>query len=55
MLVQRAETMLHDYHDAPSHLSVSPTGLNYKINFDAAIFPRQKALGFGVVIHNERG
>ena len=30
-------------------------GLNYNINFDAAIFPRQKASGLGVVIRNERG
>ena len=69
VLVQRAETMLHDYRDAQSHLSVPlpsssvqqlerwkpPIGLNYKINVDATIFPRQKASGFGVMIHNERG
>uniref|UniRef100_A0A7N2N391 RNase H type-1 domain-containing protein n=1 Tax=Quercus lobata TaxID=97700 RepID=A0A7N2N391_QUELO len=61
--------MLHDYRDAQSHLSVPlpsssvqqlerwkpPTGLNYKVNIDATIFPRQKASGFGVVIRNERG
>ncbi|XP_075665254.1 uncharacterized protein LOC142634893 [Castanea sativa] len=69
VLVQKAETMLHDYHDAQSYLSVPlpsssmqqlerwkpRTGLNYKINVDATIFPRQKASGFGVVIRNERG
>ena len=69
MLVQKVDTMLHDYRDAQSHLSVPlpsssvqqlerwkpPIGLNYKINVDATIFPRQKASGFGVMIHNERG
>ncbi|KAL0015370.1 hypothetical protein SO802_002439 [Lithocarpus litseifolius] len=42
VLGQRAETMLHDYRDAQSHLSVP-------------LPSSSKASGFGVVIPNERG
>ena len=32
-----------------------PTGFQYKINFDAAVFVDIKASGFGVVIWNDKG
>lgn len=65
-LVKRAGEFLEDFKQSQVQLAVStvsarssrwnpPPGVSYKLNFDAAIFQDDEALGFEVVIRNNGG
>ena len=66
-LTQRAKDILVDFQDAQDLLAIEmplggdsdrckpPSGLVYKLNFDAATSPSLWTSGFGAVIRNEKG
>ena len=65
-LVKRAGEFLVEFKQSQVHLAVStvsarssrwtpPSGLSFKLNFDAAIFQDGKASGFGAVFRNNVG
>jgi len=68
-LNKRAEDFIEEYREAQEQLAVPsssnsaqqqglwmpPTGLAYKINFDAAVFVGSNGSGVGVIIRNNMG
>ncbi|KAK9994865.1 hypothetical protein SO802_024568 [Lithocarpus litseifolius] len=65
-LVKRAKDFLEEYRGTRELLAVQHTttlvqnweplvGLNYKVNFDAAVFAEEEASGVGVVVRNDKG
>lgn len=65
-LNQRAKDYLDEFREAQVHLVISdttapvqawrpPSGLLYKMNFDAAVFANTNSKGFGVIIQNNVG